>query len=120
RGKSIAVENHGGLLVAANNVFPRGSSSIELVGVTRSNVAGNRLHSFYPGMVVLEDCTETLVASNHFLRDHEPWAPFQGVDNGLDDSSVSCASAAPGTRSSGTTSRRSWTPGSSGRAESAR
>lgn len=86
RGKSIAVENHGGLLVATNNVFPRGSSSIELVGVTRSNVVGNRLHSFYPGMVVLEDCTETLVASNHFLRDHEPWAPFQGVDNGLDDS----------------------------------
>jgi inulin fructotransferase (DFA-I-forming) len=25
------------------------------------------------------------VATNHFLRDHEPWTPFLGVDNGLDD-----------------------------------
>ena len=25
------------------------------------------------------------MATNHFLRDHEPWTPFLGVDNGLDD-----------------------------------
>lgn len=84
-GHSIYAENHGGLLVTANNVFPRGSSSVELHGVTRSSVTNNRLHSFYPGMVVLEGCTENLVGSNHLLRDHEPWAPFLDVDNGRDD-----------------------------------
>jgi inulin fructotransferase (DFA-I-forming) len=36
-------------------------------------------------MVVLEASSENLVGSNHFLRDHEPWSPFFGVDNGLDD-----------------------------------
>jgi inulin fructotransferase (DFA-I-forming) len=36
-------------------------------------------------MVVLADSSENLVATNHFLRDHEPWTPFLGVDNGLDD-----------------------------------
>jgi inulin fructotransferase (DFA-I-forming) len=87
RGRSIFAENHGGLLVTANNVFPRGASSIELVGVTRSSVTSNRLHSFYAGMVALRGgCSENLVAANHFLRDNEPWAPFVGVDNGLDDS----------------------------------
>jgi hypothetical protein len=85
RGHAIHAENHGGLLITANNVFPRGASSIRLDGVTRSSVTNNRLHSFYPGMVVLADSAENLVASNHFLRDHEPWTPFLGVDNGLDD-----------------------------------
>lgn len=85
-GHSIFAENHGGLLITANNVFPRGASSVHLHGVTRSSVIGNRLHSFYPGMVILEgDSSENLVASNHLLRDHEPWAPFIGVDNGRDD-----------------------------------
>lgn len=85
-GRSIYAENHGGLLVTANNVFPRGASSVELVGVTRSSVTANRLHSFYPGMVRLTGrSSENLVGSNHLLRDHEPWAPFLGVDNGLDD-----------------------------------
>jgi hypothetical protein len=85
-GYSIYAENHGGLLVAANNVFPRGASSVHLSGVTRSSVTANRLHSFYPGMVVLDaDSSENLVATNHLLRDHEPWTPFLGVDNGLDD-----------------------------------
>lgn len=85
-GHSIYAENHGGLLITANNVFPRGASSIELSGVTRSSVTNNRLHSFYPGMVVLDaNSSENLVATNHFLRDSEPWAPFQGVDNGRED-----------------------------------
>lgn len=85
-GRSIYAEHHGGLLITANNVFPRGASSIHLNGVRRSSVTNNRLHSFYPGMVVLAaDSSENLVASNHFLRDHEPWTPFLGVDNGLDD-----------------------------------
>ena len=86
KGHSIYAENHGGLLVTANNVFPRGASSIYFSGVTRSSVANNRLHSFYPGMVVLADgSSEILVGSNHFLRDDEPWTPFIGVENGRDD-----------------------------------
>ena len=85
-GYSIYAENHGGLLITSNNVFPRGSSSVHLRGVTRSSVTNNRLHSFYPGMVLLdENSSETLVGSNHFLRDHEPWTPFLAVDNGRDD-----------------------------------
>ncbi len=85
-GHSIYAEHHGGLLITANNVFPRGASSIQLRGVRRSSVTSNRLHSFYPGMVVLaDDSSENLVASNHFLRDHEPWTPFVDIDNGLDD-----------------------------------
>ncbi|WP_285243178.1 NosD domain-containing protein [Pseudarthrobacter sp. fls2-241-R2A-127] len=86
KGHSIYAENHGGLLVTANNVFPRGASSVHFEGVTRSSVSNNRLHSFYPGMVVLAaNSSENLVATNHFLRDHEPWTPFLGIDNGKDD-----------------------------------
>ena len=86
KGHSIYAENHGGLLVTANNVFPRGASSVHLNGVTRSSITNNRLHSFYPGMVVLAaNSSENLVATNHFLRDQEPWTPFLGVGNGLDD-----------------------------------
>jgi len=86
RGYSIYAENHGGLLITANNVFPRGASSVYLNGVTRSSVTNNRLHSFYPGMVELAvNSSENLIATNHFLRDHEPWTPFLGTDNGLDD-----------------------------------
>lgn len=86
KGHSIYAQNHGGLLITANNVFPRGASSVHLDGVTRSSVTNNRLHSFYAGMVMLAaNSSENLVATNHFLRDHEPWTPFFGVDNGLDD-----------------------------------
>ena len=86
KGHSIYAQNHGGLLITANNVFPRGASSVHLEGVTRSSVSNNRLHSFYPGMVVLAaNSSENLVATNHFLRDHEPWTPFLGINNGLDD-----------------------------------
>lgn len=86
RGHSIHAENHGGLLITANNVFPRGASSVHLQGVTRSSVTNNRLHSFYPGMVILAGkSSENLIAANHFLRDRDPWTPFQEVDNGLDD-----------------------------------
>jgi hypothetical protein len=86
KGHSISAENHGGLLITANNIFPRGSSSIRLSAVTRSSITNNRLHSFYPGMVILEgNSSENLVATNHFLRDLEPWTPFLGVDNGRDD-----------------------------------
>ncbi|WP_431246566.1 NosD domain-containing protein [Leifsonia xyli] len=85
-GHSIYAENHGGLLITANNVFPRGASSVHLRSVTRSSVTNNRLHSFYPGMVILEEnASENLIATNHLLRDREPWAPFVDVDNGRDD-----------------------------------
>ncbi|MCM3616542.1 right-handed parallel beta-helix repeat-containing protein [Sutcliffiella horikoshii] len=86
KGYSIYAQNFGGLLITANNVFPRGASSIYLDGVTRSSITNNRLHSFYPGMVVLRNnCSENLVSSNHFLSDYEPWTPFVEKDNGLDD-----------------------------------
>lgn len=85
RGHSIYAENFGGLLVASNNIFPRGRSIVHFRGVLRSSVTANRFHSFYPGMLIFEDCRENLVSSNHFLRDHEPWPPMQEYDNGLND-----------------------------------
>lgn len=86
KGYSIYAENYGGILVSANNVFPRGTSSIHFSCVVRSSVTSNRFHSFYPGMLVFADnCTENLVSSNHFLRDHEPWPPMSGYDNGVED-----------------------------------
>lgn len=86
KGYSIYAQNFGGLLVNANNIFPRGTSSVHFDSVARSSVTGNRFHSFYPGMLVMEgNCSENLIGSNHFLRDHEPWAPMQALDNGVDD-----------------------------------
>lgn len=86
KGYSIYACNFGGLLIADNNVFPRGKSSIHLSNVNRSNISANRLHSFYPGMLILDQgSSENLVGSNHLLRDHEPWAPMQDYDNGLSD-----------------------------------
>lgn len=86
KGYSIFAQNFGGLLITANNIFPRGTSSVHFDGVTRSLITNNRLHAFYPGMVVFSrECSENLVSSNHFLRDHEPWAPLQERNNGLDD-----------------------------------
>ena len=86
KGYSIYAQNFGGLLITANNIFPRGASSVYFTGVVRSAVTSNRFHSFYPGMLVFRDnCSENLVSSNHFLRDHEPWPPTQAYDNGLDD-----------------------------------
>lgn len=86
KGYSLYAQNFGALLVTANNIFPRGASSVFFDRVMRSSITGNRLHSFYPGMIVLErDSSENLIASNHILRDHEPWPPMQMHDNGLDD-----------------------------------
>lgn len=86
KGYSVFAQNFGGLLVTANNIFPRGTSSVYFDTVARSVITGNRFHSFYPGMLIFEgDCTENMVSSNHFLRDNEPWAPLVGYDNGLDD-----------------------------------
>jgi len=85
-GHSIYAENYGGILVSANNVFPRGASSVHFSNVARSSVTGNRFHSFYPGMLIFSGrCSENLVSANHFLRDREPWVPMTPYDNGLDD-----------------------------------
>lgn len=87
KGHSIYAQNFGGLLISANNIFPRGANSVYFDGVTRSIVTNNRIHSFYAGMVVFSgNCSENLVSSNHFLRDYEPWTPFLEIDNGIDDS----------------------------------
>lgn len=85
KGYSIYAQNYGGLLITANNIFPRGASSVHFSGVARSTITSNRFHSFYPGMLIFENCSENLVSSNHFLRDHEPWPPMLAYDNGLDD-----------------------------------
>ena len=85
RGYTIFAENFGGLLITSNNIFPRGKSIVHLKGVLRSSVTANRFHSFYPGMLIMENCRENLISSNHFLRDHEPWPPMLEYDNGLDD-----------------------------------
>ncbi|MDF8369691.1 right-handed parallel beta-helix repeat-containing protein [Weissella paramesenteroides] len=86
KGYSIYAENFAQLLVTANNIFPRGKSIIHLKAVTRSLISNNILHSFYPGMVILDDnSSENMVTANHFLRDHEPWKPMQIHDNHLQD-----------------------------------
>lgn len=86
KGYSIYAQNFGGLLISTNNIFPRGASSVHLSGVVRSCVTSNRFHSFYPGMLIMENnCAENLISANHFLRDREPWPPMQAYDNGRDD-----------------------------------
>ncbi|RJT43411.1 NosD domain-containing protein [Rahnella woolbedingensis] len=86
RGYSIYAQNFGGLLITANNIFPRGKSCVHFSGVVRSSISSNRFHAFYPGMLVLEDgSAENLVSANHFFREREPWAPMQAYNNGLDD-----------------------------------
>jgi inulin fructotransferase (DFA-I-forming) len=83
-GHGIYAENHGGLLVSSNNIFPRGASSITLLNVVRSNISANRLHAFYPGMLRIQgNSGENLISSNHLVRDHEPWLPFNGIHNDL-------------------------------------
>ena len=85
-GKTILAENHEGLLVTGNNLFPRGESLIELHGCSRSSVTANRLQGFYPGMLrLVENCKENLVTGNHLRRGTEGFPPFLGVTNGLDD-----------------------------------
>ncbi|MBM5609139.1 NosD domain-containing protein [Listeria ivanovii] len=85
-GYSIFAENFGGLLVTANNVFPRGKSCLHFKGVTRSSVTNNRFHAFYPGVIIFENnCSDNLIATNHILRDQEPWEPFFDIDNGQVD-----------------------------------
>lgn len=85
-GHSIFAENFGNLSITGNNIFPRGDSSIRLKNVSNSSITSNHLHSFYPGMIVLEtNCNDNLIASNYLLREREPWGPMQMYSNGRDD-----------------------------------
>ena len=84
-GPTILAENHEGLLITGNNLFPRGRSIVELHGCTRSSVTANRMQGFYPGMVRLVDnCKENLISANHFRRAAESYQPFIDIV-GLDD-----------------------------------
>lgn len=85
-GYSIFAENHFGLIVSGNNVFPRGKSSVHLKNCTNNTISGNRLHAFYSGMIQFEGaCHNNLIASNHFLRNPESFPAMVGFTNGLDD-----------------------------------
>jgi inulin fructotransferase (DFA-I-forming) len=85
-GYSILAEGHQGLLISANNIFPRGKSLIHLRNTNRSSINGNRLHGFYPGMLDSDGINkENLISGNHFRREPEPWGPMQPYDNGKDD-----------------------------------
>lgn len=85
-GYSIFAEGHQGLLIASNNIFPRGKSLIHLRNTNRSSITGNRLHGFYPGMLDSDEVNkENLISGNHFRREPEPWGPMQPYNNGKDD-----------------------------------
>lgn len=83
---TIYAENHTGLLVEGNNIFPRGANSVYFQGCNQCSILTNRFHAFYPGMVVLAGISkENLIGSNHFYRQDEPFDPLKPYDNGLDD-----------------------------------
>ncbi|MDQ0632801.1 inulin fructotransferase (DFA-I-forming) [Arthrobacter pascens] len=85
-GFSVYAENHWGLLVTGNNIFPRGQSMVHFKNCTRSSISANRLHGYYPGMVHFEGvCTENLVGANHFFRETEKFDPLKPYNNGRDD-----------------------------------
>ena len=85
-GVTLLAENHEGLLVTGNNLFPRGRSLVELTGCNRCSVSSNRLQGFYPGMLrLLNGCKENLITANHIRRTNEGFPPFIGRGNGLDD-----------------------------------
>nr|WP_300340053.1 right-handed parallel beta-helix repeat-containing protein [Actinomyces sp.] len=85
-GMSVFAENHSGLLVSANNIFPRGRSAVHLKHCERCSISANRIDATFPGAIVFEGGgREHLVSSNHFFRHRESWPPMQGYDNGKDD-----------------------------------
>jgi inulin fructotransferase (DFA-I-forming) len=84
-GVTLLAENHEGLLVTGNHLFPHGRSLVELTGCNRGSVSSNRLQGFYPGMLRPLNCKENLVTANHFRRGTEGFPPFINRANGLDD-----------------------------------
>jgi inulin fructotransferase (DFA-I-forming) len=84
-GATLLAENHEGLLVTGNNLFPRGRSLIEFTGCNRCSVSSNRFQGFYPGIMRMLNCKENLITANHFRRGTEGFPPFINRSNGLDD-----------------------------------
>jgi len=69
-GFSIFAENHQGLLVSGNNIFPVGRSMVHLKNCSECAVSSNKFKSYYSGMITFEGaCTENLIASNAFRRE---------------------------------------------------
>jgi inulin fructotransferase (DFA-I-forming) len=86
KGFSIFAENHWGLLISGNNLIPRGKSMVHFKNCFRSTITANRMHSSWPGMVVMEGaCDHNQISANHFLRIPEYYSVFAGVNNGQDD-----------------------------------
>ncbi|MCW6005978.1 hypothetical protein K1W54_15530 [Micromonospora sp. CPCC 205371] len=85
-GFSILAEQHEGLLISGNNIFPRGRSLVHFRNTNRSSITANRFHGFYPGLVDFEGVNrENLISGNIFRREMEPWGPMQPYNNGKDD-----------------------------------
>jgi inulin fructotransferase (DFA-I-forming) len=85
-GFSIFAEDHFGLIISGNNIFPRGKSSVHLKNATNNMVSANRLHAFYSGMITMEGaCHNNLVSANHFLRNRESFPAFQNTPHPQDD-----------------------------------
>lgn len=83
-GSAIRAEQHFGLLVTGNNVFPRGRSLVSLQDCRDSSISNNRLHSFAAGLVDMEgSCDRILVTGNHLRRDSEAGPPDRGSRDDL-------------------------------------
>jgi inulin fructotransferase (DFA-I-forming) len=80
-GYSIYAEGAEGLLISANNIFPRGASVVHLKDSNRCAMTANRFHAFYPGMIDTEGVNkENLISGNQFFR-----AVESDHNNGKDD-----------------------------------
>ena len=85
-GFSIFAEDHFGLIISGNNIFPRGKSSVHLKNATNNMISANRLHAFYSGMITMEGaCHNNLISANHFLRNRESFPAFQNTPHPEDD-----------------------------------
>lgn len=82
-GYSIFAENHEGLLIEGNNIFPVGKSMVHLRTSSRCIIAANKFKSYYSAMIVLEgDCAENLITANQFRRELPPSSlPSSGYDD---------------------------------------
>lgn len=85
-GFTVFAEDHFGLIISGNNIFPRGKSSVHLKNSNNNTITANRLHAFYGGMITMEGaCHNNLIGANHFFRNRESFPPFQSLPNPVDD-----------------------------------
>lgn len=85
-GFTVFAEDHFGLIISGNNIFPRGKSSVHLKNSSNNTITANRLHAFYGGMITMEGaCHNNLIGANHFFRNRESFPPFQSLPNPVDD-----------------------------------